>query len=334
MRSWAASPFLARHWFLLALAFAVAAPIYWPQFLRPLHALVDPGWNVAAVMLINGLTLNGRRILNSLRRPGRVLSGVLIGYAIVAVLGFAASRLLLETNRSLTLGILVITAMPTTLASSIIWTRMARGNAALALLMVVASNGLGFLLTPLILFLTVGRFMTLSLQEMMAGFALVVLAPLVLGQGLRLSGSVVQVVKRHARLLSNASRLLILLAVSGAVVSGVTGVEAGMGAMSSLVLASVSLITIAVHAAAAALCWSLGRALGWNREDRTALLFCGSQKTLPAALYVSSEFLPGFGLVPIPCVLYHVGQLVLDSWLVERIRSRKESPGSDPNGEQ
>ncbi len=332
MGSWTTPPFLARHWFLLALAFAVAVPVYWPEVLRPLHALVDPGWNVAAVMLINGLTLDGRRILNSLRRPGRVLSGALIGYGVVAILGFGASRILLETNQSLALGVLVITAMPTTLASSIIWTRMARGNAALALLMVVASNGLGFLFTPLILFLTIGTFMTLSLEEMMAGFALVVLTPLVLGQGLRLTGSVVQVVQRNAGILSNASRALILLAVSGAVVSGVTGVETGMGKMSSLELAAVSLLTVAVHGAAAALCWTLGRVLGWNREDGTALLFCGSQKTLPAALYVSSEFLPGFGLVPIPCVLYHVGQLVLDSWLVESIRSKAESTASHRKG--
>ena len=333
MGNWTAPPFLARHWFLLALAFAVAAPIYWPEALRPLHDLIDPGWNVAAVMLINGLTLDGRRILNSLRRPGRVLSGVLIGYAVVAVLGFGASRLLLETNRSLALGILVISAMPTT-ASSIIWTRMARGNAALALVLVVASNGLGFLLTPLILLLTIGTFMTLSLEEMMAGFALVVLAPLALGQGLRLSGAVVRVVDRHARALSNASRLLILLAVSGAVVSGVTDVEAGRGEMSGWQLAAVSLVTVAVHAAAAALCWILGRTLGWDREDRTALLFCGSQKTLPAALYVSTEFLPGFGLVPIPCVLYHVGQLILDSWLVEAIRPGAESPKFHEGGGQ
>jgi sodium/bile acid cotransporter 7 len=329
--SWTASPFLARHWFLLALAVAVAAPIYWPEALRPLHTFVDPGRNVAAVMLINGLTLDGRRILNSLRVPGRVLSGVLIGYAVVAVLGFGASRLLLETNRSLALGVLVISAMPTTLASSIIWTRMARGNAALALVMVVTSNGLGFLLTPLILFLTIGTFMTLSLEEMMGGFALVVLAPLALGQGLRLAGPVVRIVHRQARTLSHASRLLILLAVSGAVVSGVTDVEAGRGEMSGWELAAVSLVTVAVHGAAAALCWSLGGILGWNREDRTALLFCGSQKTLPAALYVSTEFLPGFGLVPIPCVLYHVGQLMLDSWLVEAIRSGGESPASHKN---
>ena len=153
-------------------------------------------------MLINGLTLDGRRILDSLRGPGRVLSGVVIGYAVVAVLGFGASRLLLETSQSLALGILVISAMPTTLASSIIWTRMARGNAALALVMVVASNGLGFLLTPLILFLTIGTFMTLSLEEMMGGFALVVLAPLALGQGLRLAGPVVRIVHRQARTLS------------------------------------------------------------------------------------------------------------------------------------
>lgn len=322
------SPSLSRHWFLLALALAVAIPIYWPQVLRPLHTFADPAWNVAAVMLINGLTLDGRRILNSLRRPGRVLSGVLIGYFVVAVLGFAAAQLVFEDNRGLALGILVITAMPTTLASSIIWTRMARGNAALALVMVVASNGVGFLLAPLILLFTVGTFMTLSLEEMMAGFALVVLTPLALGQGLRLTGSVVRTVDRHAGILSNASRLLILLAVSGAVVSGVTGVKAGSGEISGLELAAVGLVAVAVHASAAALCWSLGRVLGWKREDRTALLFCGSQKTLPAALYVSSEFLPGFGLVPIPCVLYHVGQLVLDSWLVEAIRSKEESTAS------
>ena len=104
-----------------------------------------------------------------------------------------------------------------------------------------------------------------------------------------------------------------------------------MGEVSGWELAAVGLVAVVVHAVAAALCWSLGRVLGWNREDRTALLFCGSQKTLPAALYVSSEFLPGFGLVPIPCVLYHVGQLVVDSWLVETIRSKVESTASQKN---
>ena len=271
-------------------------------------------------MLLNGLILEGRKILGSLRHPKQILGCVLLGYLVVALLGFGAFGSLLHINWDLAVGILVISAMPTSLASGILWTRMAQGNDALALVMTVFSNVLGFLVTPIILFLTLGSLITLSLDSMIGRFTLVLLLPVALGQILRLVNPVATTISQFGRTLSNTSRLLILLAVSGAVVSGVIKVEGGEQ-ISPFELVTVAIAVVTVHLLAAAICWFLGKFLHWNREDRTAFLFCGSQKTLPASLYVCTEFLPNIGLAPIPCVLYHLCQLLLDSWLVEVLRS-------------
>lgn len=280
-------------------------------------------------MLLNGLALDSTQFLRSLKRPLRVLTAVCGGYLIVAALGYFTSILIAPASSDFALGLLVISAMPTTLASAVIWTRLAGGNDAFALVVTIASNMLSFVVAPLILFVTAGSLISLDPFEMVPKLALVVILPVFVGQAVSRIGGVSSLLSRHQVVLSVLSRLLTILIVFTAVAAGVMGIGVEDDRLAISALGVLILAVIAVHGLAVVLCWVQGKALGWGRSDRLAFVFTGAQKTLPAALYVCAEFFPTFSFATIPCVSYHVFQLLFDSWLVEIVRSRERAQAAE-----
>ena len=70
----------------------------------------------------------------------------------------------------------------------------------------------------------------------------------------------------------------------------------------------------------------LAAGMGMTREDRIAVGFSGSQKTLMIGLHITLEF---SGLAMLPMVAYHVCQLLIDTVVADRLRERgaKQSTG-------
>jgi sodium/bile acid cotransporter 7 len=63
---------------------------------------------------------------------------------------------------------------------------------------------------------------------------------------------------------------------------------------------------------------SLARAFRMPRQDQIAVGFAGSQKTLMVGLQVSMDL----GVSILPMVAYHVGQLLVDTLIADRWRTR------------
>jgi len=68
--------------------------------------------------------------------------------------------------------------------------------------------------------------------------------------------------------------------------------------------------------------WSghaLAAVVGIAREERIAVGFSGSQKTLMVGLYLATYFAP---LAMLPMVAYHVVQLLIDTAVADRLRAK------------
>ena len=61
-----------------------------------------------------------------------------------------------------------------------------------------------------------------------------------------------------------------------------------------------------------------------GRAERIAVGFSGSQKTLLVGLAVSVEDYANFPLACLPMVAYHVGQLLVDTVIADKLRARGE----------
>jgi sodium/bile acid cotransporter 7 len=82
-------------------------------------------------------------------------------------------------------------------------------------------------------------------------------------------------------------------------------------------------LALGVHLAAwAAGFWSSGR-LRFGRPAQVAVGFACSQKSLPVALVVYAYFARAHPLAVFPLVVYHFGQLFVDTLIADRLAKRR-----------
>ena len=312
---------LKRQWFLGALLMIVLLGGSLPQLVMRTTGRVSIRYLVMPVMLLMSLTLDTSAITAALRQPTGVVVGILLGYTIVPLLAWLASYALWTRMPDLAVGLIIVSTMPCTLASATLWTRMAGGNDALALLITVGSNSLNFLVAPLLLTLTLGRTVGLSPLGMMRDLLIVILLPVLGGQLLRLWPLIRRNADHRRALISLVGKGMILLLV----LTGIARAARQIGNQQQAIRASDLLFSVGsvalVHSLALFASELAGRVARLPRPDRLALLFGGSQKTLPAGLFVAESFFPSFALASVPILLYHAVQLIIDSFVAERLRS-------------
>lgn len=213
-------------------------------------------------------------------------------------------------------GVLLLTLVPSTVQGCVVYTRIAGGNVAAAVVSASTSNLVGVVLTPLLVALLLGGDAHVG-ADAVVRIVLQLLAPFVLGQVLRpwVGGWV----ERHDGPLKKFDRSTILLVVY---VAFSKGTQAGIWSVvpwhDFVVVAVLAAILLAVGIG---WCVLLGRLAGFDRGDRIALLFCGSNKSLASGLPMASVLFAGdvVAFVVLPLMVFHQMQLVVGSVLSGRL---------------
>jgi len=222
-------------------------------------------------------------------------------------------------------GVLLLCLVPSTVQSCVIYTRIAGGNVAGAVVSASMSNLIGVFLTPVL----VAVLMT-SEARVDAGavvrLVLQLLAPFMLGQLLR--PVVGGWVARHDSPLRLYDRSSILLVVYVAFSEGAEAdIWATLSVSSLAALAAVCAALLAV-----ALGWSVtvGRVFGFERPDRITVLFCASNKSLASGLPIASVLFagPGLALIVLPLMVYHQLQIIAGAVIANRLA--RTAPAEDP----
>jgi sodium/bile acid cotransporter 7 len=238
-------------------------------------------------------------------------------YAVFPLAGLALAALLPGLlSPMLWTGLLFLCALPSTVQSSIAFTSVAGGNVAGAVAAAAFSNLIGVFLTPLLVGLMLeAQGAEISLQGIGKIVALLFL-PFLLGHALRTP--LFPLVKDRPRLTTVVDKGTILLAVYGAfsaaAVEGLWG-RLPPGELGALLLLCALLLALILAAA-----WAIGRAGGFSRESRMAILFCGSVKSLASGAPMARILFPGpvAGLVILPIMLFHTLQLIVCAWIAAR----------------
>lgn len=305
---------LSQQWFLAMLLTTVALGIAFPAPGKALSKAVGPKPFIFLLLFLPSIMIKGSELLGSFKSLKAIALGLFGTYVVMPAL-FCLSVLPLGLTTPEGVGLVVMGASPTTLASAAVWTRLAGGNTALCVVMTVVSNALNFLLGPMVLKATLGMSHEVSLQDVMFELAKYVLLPIVLGQIVaRLAGP-----RRlkWERTISIVSRLLlILVVVQAASEASERGHDFSLARLGLL-----AFLCVAAHGLAALAMELGGRMLRLDLRDRVAAVYVGSQKTLPVSLKLLALF-PGNELGVISVVMYHALQLIFDTFLIEVFRRR------------
>ena len=309
--------FVQRYWFLAALILLIPVGLAWPE---PGQYIKEKGQVIpvfVGIMLgIAGFTMDTSRLIKQATHFRAVLPVLASTYLLAPVAAYGLARAFAPGgNEHFLPAMMIMAAQAGSLASAIALTHMAGGNRELALICTVLSNGLTVVLTPYILEISIGREVAFDLGRMVLRMVLIVLLPIVAGQLLR----------RHLWDRTEKIRFIIRLAPQFIILLFVyTGFAAGAGKLTqdaSLVLRFLAacvllhLILLTANTLAA-----MALKLSW--PDRTAMIYTGSQKTLPNGIYIWNTFFPANPYGAIPLVLYHLFQLIVDTLLAPVLERR------------
>lgn len=322
--------FLFRRWFLILLCSVLIVGISQAEHLEALSKLRAIRYGiVATVLFLMAFPLDIRDMWAALRRPGAPLLASVMNFGLTPLFawGLAAGLSVLGLlGRELQIGLFVAATTPCTLASAAVWTRRARGNDSVALMVTVLTNATCFLITPLWLFVMTGRQAkadSLELSSMIVRLGLLVVLPMTVAQSIRL-------VFRPAAHWASANKTGLGVLAQCGVLSMVfmgairTGLRITADGKEQLLLAEFLIMAaaiITVHLTMLASGMRLARLLGFGRKEEIAIGIAGSQKTLMVGLQVGMDL----GVSILPIVVYHVSQLFLDTIIADRIRHRDES---------
>jgi sodium/bile acid cotransporter 7 len=359
--------FFLNRWFLFALVFLLAVGSWQWEFLLPLSEFKALRYAVvASVLFLMALPLEASVIRRTLMRPLAPALGIVINIGLLPLMAWGLSPLL---QVDMAKGLLVAAATPCTLASASVWTRRAGGNDSTATLVTVVSSLLCFIVTPFWLSITLGkdfsataanaRVSALDPLYMTLQLALLVVLPMTVAQLLRLYAPLALWTSRHKVGLSTVAQFGILtMVLLGAIQTGAQlwkpkkvpppGNGAAMsnpnpggdardpvsadGPSRPLVLDFAIMVAAVMGTHLAMFFVGLfgGRLLGLPREEYLAVAFAGSQKTLMVGLQVSMEI----GASVLPMVVYHVGQLFVDTLLADWLRARAMKTRAKPHAEK
>jgi sodium/bile acid cotransporter 7 len=326
--------FLFKHWFLLALVLGLGLAGLRPDWLRPLTARVPPRGVVGLALFIMAWGLESRSLWRALLRPMPALAAVLVSYGALPALGWLAGRLVPEPDYRI--GLLVVTSVPCTLASAVLWTRMAGGSEATALLVILLTTTTSWLVTPAWLTRTTGAAVGVDAAAMMGELLVVLVVPVSVGQLARMATPLARLADRAKSVLGVVSRLLIFAILLKAAADVADRLTARAELPAPGLLLGTAGLCVGLHLTALIAGLGCGRALGFDRPSCIAFAFAGSQKTLPVALLLfETYFKDTYPLAVLPILFYPVGQLVVDTFIAEQLARRGATVGEikhEPNG--
>jgi sodium/bile acid cotransporter 7 len=270
---------------------------------------------VALIFLLHGIALPAEALREGTRQVRLHVMVQSSTFVLFPLLGWLVSLGLPDTLRA---GVLFLSALPSTVSSSVALTAVARGNVAAAIFNASLSSLLGVVLTPLWMRLLLGAAgASLPFGKVVLDLVLYLLLPFALGQMLR--PWLREHAAKHKAVISRVDRGSILLLVYTSFCDSVNGggwqrqgISAALGAFAIALLLLLLVLTLTSLAASA---------LGFARPERITAVFCGSKKTLAAGvpmaqlIFGAGQFA---GLVILPLLAYHTLQLVLCSSLAAR----------------
>ncbi|WP_369263912.1 bile acid:sodium symporter family protein [Streptomyces sp. R35] len=271
---------------------------------------------IAFLFFLYGARLSTREALEGLkhwRLHGTVLACT---FVIFPLLGLAARGLEpVFLTHNLYTGLLFLTLVPSTIQSSIAFTSIARGNVPAAICAGSFSSLAGIVITPLLAAALLGNSGGGFSADSLVKIVLQLLVPFMAGQVLRpwIGGFIT----RHKKVLGYVDRGSILLVVYTAFSEGM--VQGIWHQVSPVRLAGLLVVEAVLLAVMLALTWYGSKALNFHREDRIAIQFAGSKKSLASGLPMASVLFGAHAsLAVLPLMLFHQMQLMVCAVIAKR----------------
>jgi sodium/bile acid cotransporter 7 len=312
---------IKKYWFILGLLVVCGATLFDTtetisgvgRWLKLHHG---PDAVIVLIFFFSGMVLNARQIRDGLMDIKGILTALAIIFIASPILAMLLGRVPVETG--IAIGIFLVAVMPTTLSSGVVMTGASGGNMAHALVITILANGLAVFTIPVILsfLLTLiggATVVTINKLAIMIKIGALVLLPL--GVGLLIKLYATSLVERFTSTLQIFNQCLVL-----GIVWMATSLARDTIITSDGRIGIILLLVFFFHGTLLAVAGILIAFLKINKGKRESVVFMGCQKTLPLSVVLQVSLFPQYGLALVVCVLHHIVYLLMDGYLVGKLK--------------
>jgi len=272
---------------------------------------------IVLVFFFSGLILDARQIRSDVMDIKGIIAALIIIFLVAPVIGALFGAIPLDT--SVVIGIFLVAVMPTTLSSGVVMTGAAGGNMAQALVITILANGLSVFTIPVMLSLLLrlvggSAVVYIDKSAIMIKLGFYVLLPLCFGLTIKFLTK--SSMDRFVYRLQMLNQLLVLAIVWMAMSQARSAIISG-GASVGIIL----LLVFSFHGILLAVAGIFIGCLKLGKGRRESVIFMGGQKTLPLSIILQVSLFPQYGLALVVCVLHHLIHLLMDGYLVGRLKA-------------
>ena len=296
---------VARNWFFLGLVCIVLLGIFFPAIGLSLKPWVNG--IVFCGMLLIGFRFERSELFHSLRNGRAIGLCLVFSFILMPALSLLLARIFFSDDPEMFAGVILAGAVPTTQASSVIWTDMAGGNHALSMVLMTVMNLCGVFVSPLILSLSLGKTADVPVGAMLQTLLCFILLPVLLGQLVR------RFFPRIPKKVHRASRVLSIGIVWITVLTALSS-----GDVLSLPLVRVLACVALQYVSMAALSYWGALFVGLPKRDAIAVMFCSAQVTITFAAVVGFSYFTPRCIIYV--VVYHLFQQFMGQVTARRLR--------------
>jgi sodium/bile acid cotransporter 7 len=327
---------LKKHAFTLWLLLGVILAILFPEPGAKggiLHSEITTKLGVSLIFFLQGLSLPTSELTRGYK-PKRLHAFVLSWNYLLfpIVIGILLLPMSLILPNEMRLGFWLLSILPTTVSSAVVFSTVSGGNTSNAIFATVFSNLLSILLVPMIAvtYLATEADTNIPLTPLFTKLFLLIILPLIVGQILRKTlPTASAAISKKTKPWSNWIIIFIVhCAFAQSVRSGF------LDKLSSGSILAVIGCTVLVLLLVSQLVWWSSAWLRPTREQRISAFYCASQKSLATGLPLATSILaaaPGTvdaAAVLIPLMCYHPAQLVLAGFTSGRFNKDQNTSGS------
>ncbi len=308
-------------WFLVSLFGAITLSFVYPNIGAkdgPLHLDAFAKWGIFVIFFLHGAKLSIAQIKTGLYSYKLHITSQAIVFIIFPLLGiilyYICEGFLSQSQR---LGIVFLSAISSTISSSIVLTNMAGGNTAGTIFSATISGIIGIFITPLIIAIFYAHSNQIDALSAIIEIMKLILLPLFIGQVFR--PLIKSILEKRKQIIANLDRGIIIIIVFSAFCDSNSAGIFSQTTVTSLII--ISLLVVILLIASLFVGELLSNLFGLSSEDKISVIFVGATKSLANGVPIATVLFaqnPNIGIIILPLMLYHPLQLMVCAWLARR----------------
>ena len=296
--------FVKGNWFFLGLIVVILLGTLYPELGIQLKPWINS--MVAVSMFLIGFRFESSELSFSKKNLKAVLLCLCCGFVVMPVFSYLLGRLFFADDLEMFVGVVLAGTVPTTQASSVIWTDISGGNHSLALILMTVINLVGVFLSPLLLSIGLGGAITVPVWPMLRTLIFFILVPVFVGVFVR------RRVKEISPTVKGGSRILSIMLIWATVLTALSS-----GNILELPLLKVIACVSVQYGAMALVSYWGARAIGLAKRDAIAVMFCSAQVTITFAAVVGFTYFTSRSIIYV--VVYHLFQQFMGQLTAKRM---------------